>query len=196
MWKLSFSSSNAPMGSHVLSWSDRCCASPVPPPRFPDSMTPPSAGGTPHPARIVSRAADFAASTSASLPAWSSVTFPPPLEISGAPMFFVPRFRDRYRLSQRVSSSPAGRSTWRFAGSPLRSLSFSVALAEEAVAARDKADARLQRVQDAEVVTAEILLVTGEQDDRDSQGREDEEVDHTVERDQAQDVTVPERSAP
>jgi hypothetical protein len=38
--------------------------------------------------------------------------------------------------------------------------------------------------------------VTGEQDDRDSQGREDEEVDHTVERDQAQDVTVPERSAP
>ena len=62
--------------------------------------------------------------------------------------------------------------------------------------ARDEAGAGLQRVQDADVVTAEVLLVAGEQDDGCSKDREDEEVNHPVERDQTEHVPVPEWAAP
>ncbi len=68
-------------------------------------------------------------------------------------------------------------------------------LAEEAVVTRDEADTGLQRVQEAEVVAAQVLLVDGEQDDAYTQSREDDEVDHPVESDQTQHVSVPERPA-
>ena len=69
-------------------------------------------------------------------------------------------------------------------------------LAEEAVAARDEADARLQRVQDAGVVAAQLLVVEGEHEDGHAQGGQNEEVDHPVKSDQAQNVTVSQGPAP
>ena len=61
---------------------------------------------------------------------------------------------------------------------------------KEAVVARDETDTRLQRIQKTEVVTTEVLLMDGEQDDPDAQSRQDDEVDNPVEGNQAQHVEV------